>query len=107
MSTQAAESRTAPRVGETIIKGRLVQSRRPTASGGYWETLIILPAPDAYSSPSTVAVLSKNRLGEKDEEVSVHVRVGGYKRSYKTTDPETGEIKNVQTADNKFFSVDN
>lgn len=92
--------------GETYVKGRLIGARRPGAQGGLWSHLVILPAPDEYSSPATIEILSKQRLGERDEDVTVKVRIGGYKRSYKSTDRETGEIKQVQTADNKLFAVE-
>lgn len=92
--------------GEAIIKGRLQMSRRPAGNSKFWETIITLPAPDQYTSPSTVSVLSAGRLGERDDDVTVRVRIAGYKRSYNSTDRETGEIRRIDTADNKLFAVE-
>lgn len=97
---------TGLKAGETIIRGKLVGSKRPGGNGQFWENLIVMPAPDPYSSPSTVSVLSGARLGERDDDVTVRVRIGGYKRSYKATDRETGEVRTVQTADNKLFAIE-
>lgn len=93
-------------LGQAVIKGRLTAARRPQNSDGWWTHLIVLPAPDAYSSPSTVEVLAKRRLGERDDDVQVTVRLGGYKRSYRATDRETGEQRVVHTADNKLFALE-
>lgn len=91
---------------ETYLRGRLVAAKRPNGNGQFWQSLMIMPAPDAYSSPATVELLSTKRLGERDEEITVKVRIGGYRRSYKATDRETGQTTNVQTADNKLFVVE-
>mgnify|MGYP001278516044 CR=1 FL=1 len=66
-------------IGEATIKGRLQLYRRPQGNSQYWENLIILPAPDEYSSPATVLVLASRRLGERDDDVTVRVRIGGYR----------------------------
>ena len=92
--------------GLSTIRGRLTQARRPQGKSQFWSHLIVMPAPDAYTSPATVEVLSSGRLGEKDEEITVKVRIGGYRRSYRQTDQETGEQRNVQTADVKLFAVE-
>ena len=94
------------KLGHVVLRGRLVSARRPSQNGQYWTHLMVLPAPDPYSSPSTVEILATRRLGERDEDVEVECRVGGYKRSYKSTDRETGEVRQVQTADVKLFALD-
>lgn len=94
------------KVGQVFLRGRLVAVRRPASQGGLWVHLLVLPAPDQYSSPATIEILSKSRLGERDEDVGVLCRVGGYKRSYRGTDRETGEQRMVQTADVKLFAVE-
>lgn len=94
------------KMGESVIRGRVVAATRPQGKGAYWVTLLVQPAPDPYSAPSTNEVLSRNRLGDRDEEVTVRVRIGGYRRSYKATDRETGEVRTVQTADNKLFAIE-
>lgn len=90
-------------LGEAVISGRIQKIQK---RGDYFVHLITLPAPDAYSAPSTVEVLAQRRLGDTEEDVRIRVRIGGYRRSYKATDRETGEIRNVQTADNKLFAVE-
>lgn len=96
----------ALKMGETIIRGKLIGAKRPQGNGAFWENLLVMPAPDPYSSPATISILSGQRLGERDEDVTVRVRIGGYRRSYKATDRETGEIRTVQTADNKLFAIE-
>lgn len=96
----------ALKMGESIIRGKLVGAKRPTGNSQWWQNLIVMPAPDPYSAPSTVEVLSTSRLGDRDEDITVRVRIGGYRRSYKSTDRETGEVRSVQTADNKLFAIE-
>lgn len=87
-------------IGVALLTGRLGTARRITGqNGGYVLTLVTMAAPDEFSSPSTVEVRSKAKLGERDEIWRGKVRISGYRRSYKTTDPETGEQRAVQTAD--------
>lgn len=92
--------------GEVLIIGKLTAARRPGSGGTYWTHLVVLPSADSYSSPSTVEILATRRLGERDEEVRVLCKVGGFRRAYKATDKETGEIRQVHTADNKLFAVE-
>lgn len=101
-----ASSKSVTRFGESTLQGRLQLYRRPQGNSKFWENLVVLPAPDAYSAPATVLILASSRLGERDEDVTVRVRIGGYRRSYNTTDRETGEVRNVQTADVKLFAIE-
>lgn len=94
------------KMGETIVRGKIIGAKRPQGNGAFWENLVVMPAPDPYSSPATISILSGQRLGDRDEDVTVRVRIGGYRRSYKATDRETGEVRTVQTADNKLFAVE-
>lgn len=96
----------ALKVGEAVIRGKLVGAKRPQGNSQWWENLLVMPAPDPYSSPATVSVLSSQRLGDRDDDITVRVRIGGYRRSYKATDRETGEIRNVQTADVKLYAIE-
>lgn len=89
--------------GHAYIVGRCISAKR---AGTLYEHLIVMPAPDPYSSPATVSVLAKARHADAEQDVRLLCRVGGYRRSYKSTDRETGEQRNVQTADNKFFVVE-
>jgi hypothetical protein len=84
----------------TFIAGRIAAKRRiSTQAGPLVLTLVTMPAADEYSSPSTVEIRSKAAFGESGETVRVKCRVGGRARSYKGTDPETGEIRPVRTAE--------
>lgn len=89
--------------GQVMVVGKLLGARR---AGQLWLHLIVMPAPDAYSAPSTVEVGASTRLGQKDDEVKVLCRLAGYRRQYKSTDQETGEVSKVQTADNRLFAVE-
>jgi hypothetical protein len=89
--------------GHAYIVGRCVSAKR---AGTLFSHLIVMPAPDPYSSPSTVEVIAKTRQADSEQDVRLFCRVGGYKRSYKKTDQDTGEQRQVQTADNKLFLVE-
>ena len=91
------------KVGEVIIKGRCTSAKR---LGTLFAHLVVLPAPDPYSSPATVEVLAKTRQADSEQDVTLHCRIGGYRRSYKTTDRQTGEERQVLTADNKLFVIE-
>lgn len=93
--------------GVALLSGRIFNVRRITGrDGGTFVTIIKLPAPDEFSSPATIEVRSRERLGQQGDDVHIKVRIGGYGRSYKATDPETGEQRVVQTADNSLTVVE-
>jgi hypothetical protein len=69
-------------------------------------TILKLPAADEYSAPETVELVSRQKLGERGDEVRCKVQIGGYGRSYQATDPETGEKTTVQTADNTLTVIE-
>lgn len=86
-------------LGQARIAGRIASTRvKNTQDGKLFLTLLKLPAPDQYSSPSTVEVRSPERLGKPDEEVSVLVNIGGYSRSYQVEGDDGKET--VRTAEN-------
>lgn len=91
------------KVGQVFIVGRCISAKRV---GSLFSHLVVMPAPDPYSSPATVEVLATSRQADSEQDVRLLCRVGGYKRSYKSTDRETGEQRTVQTADNKLFVVE-
>jgi hypothetical protein len=92
-------------MGHVLVEGRLVQIRRVGESG--FAHLITMAAPDKYTSPQTVEVLAKNPLArEKDVEVTAVCRIGGYRRSYKKTDEETGTVRTIHTADVRLYAVE-
>ncbi len=97
---QIAQTGNQPASAVTFIAGRIAAKRRiSTQNGPLHLTLVTMPAADEYSSPSTVEVRSKAAIGETGETVRLKCRVGGRARSYKGTDPETGEVRPVRTAE--------
>jgi hypothetical protein len=90
--------------GIAFITGRVERSTRRTGKDGtYFLTLIKMPAPDEFSSPSTVEVSSQQQVGARGDSVRVKVRVFGFPRSYSTKpnrDNPDGEL--VYTADNRL-----
>lgn len=85
-----------------VVEGRLTQVRK---AGKTFLHLVVLPAADEYSSPSTVEINAESRLGEIGNPIKIPVRIGGFRRQYKATDQETGEQKVIVTADNRLFAV--
>lgn len=70
-------------------------------------TRIVTPAPDSYSRPQVVEVRSKNKLGERDEEVTVTALLGGYTRKpYAVIDKDTGEKTMVTPTDMTLDVID-
>jgi hypothetical protein len=107
-SAQAASQQAAPvKPGQVLIVGR-VRARRSfnTQQGRRFETVVVLPAADAYSSPATVAVQSGQSIGEREDDVRVLCQVGGFSRTFKQTDGETGEVRQVATADVRLTAVE-
>lgn len=95
-----AEARAIGALGQARIAGRIQGQRRITgASGTHYRTLLKLPAPDAYSAPSTVEVRSDERLGQAGDEISIFVNVGGFPRSFESKGPD-GDPVRVTTAEN-------
>jgi hypothetical protein len=68
--------------------------------GGKNYARVICPAPDLYSKPSVLEIRSTGRLGQRDDEVNVVGRLGGYVRKpYSVKDKETGEISTIIPVD--------
>lgn len=94
-------------VPETLLHGRIANRRRiQTKNGPQVVHVVKLPAPDAFTSPQTVELRGSKSLGEVGDDITVKVRIGGYGRSYKATDAETGEQRTVATADNSLTVVE-
>ena len=90
-------------VPEATIYGRIAHRRRiQTKNGPQFIHVVKLPAPDAFTSPNTVELRGLKSLGDVGDDITVKVRLGGYGRSYKATDAETGEQRVVPTADNSL-----
>lgn len=90
-------------LAEAILQGRLT---KVTKRQDNFLHLVVLPAPDAYTSPATVEIVAKSRLGQPDDDIRCRVRIGGYRRSYNVTDRETGEVRSQVTADVRLFYVE-
>lgn len=92
-------------VNQCLIVGR-IQSTRRHESTRY--TTIVVPAPDPYSRPQTVQVRSKSALGQRDEDVQVLCKVGGYTRkAFRFVDKESGETSMVVPVDITLDAVEN
>lgn len=99
----SADAKPAANSNKAMIVGRIDSVRSyPTQNGDRYETRVIQPAADEFSSPSSVAITSKKRIGGKGEDVKVVVDVAGFKDSY--TDKKTGEL--IQTARNVLYAVE-
>lgn len=100
---QAAKAPTTPALGVARIVGRIeAATRKASAGGAFWLTVMKLPAADRFDSPATVEVASGERIGAVGEEVSIEVRIGGYGRSY---DSKNEPGVKVRTADNRLTFV--
>jgi hypothetical protein len=103
MSAEVAEVKAGVRSGQAFIAGRVDEVRK---AGRFFAHLIVLPAPDEYTSPATVEVIADARLGEAGGTWKGWVRLGGYRRQFMATDKDTGERRQVRTADNKLYAVE-
>ena len=78
---------------EVTIVGKALRVRRYEQ---FFYTAIITPAADLYSKPQVIEIRSKARFCEKDEEVRVTAKIGGYEgKPYSVTDKETGERRQL------------
>lgn len=92
---------------EVTIHGRIANRRKvQTKTGAQLVHVVKLPAPDQFTSPQTIEVRGVKALGQVGDDVTFKARVGGYGRSYKVTDAETGEQQTIQTADNSLTVVE-
>ena len=89
------------------LAGRVQSVRRTNsqAPDKITETVLILPAPNAYSSPGTVAVLSSAPIGSTGDDVQIICRVSGFARRWESRTPE-GYVQTVHSANNILTFVD-
>lgn len=96
INTAPSAPQTAQRASaamQVVIKGRIELSR---VYEGNRYTQIMTPAPDQYSRPQVVEVRSKQKLGERTDEVTVIAKLGGYQRKpYQVKDKNTGEVTTI------------
>jgi hypothetical protein len=103
---QAVSPQAAPN-GVAFINGKITGKRSISTQGGrLWLTLVRMPSADEFSSGSSVELRSSQSLGDVGELVKVKVQIGGYPRAYNTTDKDTGEVRNVRTADIRLSVVE-
>ncbi len=82
---------------QVTIKGKIDASRRHESKH---YTRLITPSPDAYSRPQVVEIRSNQKLGQRDDEITVDCKLGGYTRkAYRATDKDTGETAMVTPVD--------
>ncbi|HLD45632.1 MAG TPA: single-stranded DNA-binding protein [bacterium] len=104
LPTEINKSRPSLRPMEVLISGRIEEVQRYE---GTYQTRVICPAADQFSQPQNVKIRSKQRLGSKEEMISVTCRLGGYKRKvFRATDKETGESVSVVPVDMTLDLVD-
>jgi hypothetical protein len=85
-------------LGQARIAGRVESVRRKTSQNGtIWLTLLAMPAPDRYSHPSIVEVVSGDRLGAQGDEVSILVSISGYARTVQPKDPKEDSYRTADT----------
>lgn len=91
-----------------LARGRVSSMRRVKFQDGpRWLSLLVAPAVDEFSSPEVMEVISRERLvAEVGDSWQGRLRLGGRRRSYRAADPETGEQKQVMTADNRATVVE-
>ena len=71
---------------------------------GTHTTLLMTPAADAYSQPSTYKLKSDNALGNEGDEVTATCEMRGFVRNKQYRDKNTGQPKEFDE-DNVIFSV--
>lgn len=64
---------------QTVIRGRIIEVKR-TENACY--TDVTLPAPDSYSQPQNIRIVSARMLGKPGEDITQRCTIKGYRRSY-------------------------
>lgn len=99
--TQASQANGAPSPLRLTVTGRVeLVTKKQTAGGDLFLTLVKSPSADPYSAPGVFEVKSRARLGGIGSEVAQLCEVRGYSRSYKNADGET-----VRTAEHVLQAV--
>jgi len=86
-----------------LVAGKIVSSRMHERNR---LTVLIAPAPDAYSHPSTIEVRSRQQLGQVGEEVRVTCSLRGYMRRFDFKDRQTGELKRGERCEHSLDAVE-
>lgn len=91
-------------VNQATLQGRIKVRDKLTNS---FATIITLPAPDEYSSPQSVRVLSSKSLGQKGDEITVEARVCGFHRVTVGKRPNAdGELPKYNNCDGYFSAIE-
>lgn len=69
---------------------------------GKYRYLLVTPAPDAYSQPSSYKLQSDNQLGQIGQEITVDVEMSGFVRKKPYEDKQTRQPK-IYWEDNVIF----
>lgn len=78
--TQVAElSKPALAANQAVIRGRIIEVKR-TENAVY--TDVVLPAPDQYSQPQNVRIVSNRLLGKPGDDLTQRCALKGYRRAY-------------------------
>lgn len=64
---------------QAVIRGRVLEVKR-TENAVY--TDVVLPAPDQYSQPQNVRIVSARMLGKPGDDITQRCQIKGYRRSY-------------------------
>lgn len=102
MSTVPETTKPAMKANQAVIVGRIDSVRQFEVQGKRtFETRVVQPAPDEFSSPTSVGILSLNKIGVAGDDVKVLVAVAGFKDSYKSKEGDS-----IQTARNTLRAVE-
>ncbi|MEA3301074.1 MAG: hypothetical protein U9R22_12695 [Pseudomonadota bacterium] len=71
---------------------------------GVHTTILVTPAPDAYSQPSSYKLKSDNMLGQPGQEITADIAMRGFIRRKPYKDKNTGQPK-MFFEDNVILSV--
>lgn len=94
----------AKRLMEVTVKGKIDAARRHENKH---YTRMITPAADAYSRPQVVEIRSNTKLGQRDDEITIDCKLGGYTRKpFRSTDKDTGETSMVTPVDMTLDAIE-
>lgn len=91
-------------VNQITLMGRIKVRDKLTNS---FATIITLPAPDEYSSPQSVRVISVKSLGQKGDDVTIEARPCGFHRVNVGKRPNAdGELPRFNNCDGYFSAIE-
>jgi len=96
MTTVSASAPSAVKPLHTLVAGRIRHVRRIDARDGgvRYISRIVMPAPDEFSHPQTVDVVSEARVGQPEEDVKLICHINSFRRTFEKKDGTPGdEIK--------------